>query len=411
MKPQIDRFRKDIEALGQIGRTPEGGVSRFSLSPEDLQGRNLVMSLMRDAGLLVRVDAIGNIRARREGRDPSLPLVMMGSHIDTVPNGGDFDGPTGVMGALEVVRTLNDNNITTKHPIEVVVFADEEGTRFEKGTLGSASMAGELKVEDLWNLADSRGITLKDALKTAEAAGSPDDVLLKKGEVKAFVELHVEQGSKLEEMNIPIGVVEAITGLCHLKITVSGKADHAGATPMNRRADALVPATQMIQEVERIGRSEPEHSLVTTVGYLEVHPGAMNIVPERAVFIVDVRDTSAATLDGAIEEIKSTIARIAQERKVEYRIEELEYVPAVDLSPTVRKDISDACDKLGIEWVDIPSRAGHDTTYMALAADAGMIFVPSVAGKSHTPEEVTHWEDIRVGLDVLYEVTLSLAGT
>ena len=175
---------------------------------------------------------------------------------------------------------------------------------------------------------------------------------------------------------------------------------------MNRRTDPLVPVAQMIQEVERIGRSDPAYSLVTTVGYLEVHPGAMNIVPERAVFTVDLRDTSAATLDEAIEEIKSMVTRIAQERKVDYQIQELEYVPAVDLSLMVRKTISDACDKLGIKWVDIPSRAGHDTTYMTMVADAGMIFVPSVAGKSHTPDEVTHWEDIRVGLNVLYEVTL-----
>ncbi|MEE9199719.1 MAG: Zn-dependent hydrolase [Dehalococcoidia bacterium] len=410
MKPNIDRFRRDIEALAQIGRVPEGGVSRFSLSPEDLKGRELVMGLMKEAGLSVRVDAIGNIRARREGQDPPLPLVMMGSHIDSVPNGGDFDGPTGVMGALEVVRTLNDAGVTTCHPIEVVVFTDEEGSRFKQGTLGSAAMGGVHRLEQFWDLVDEEGITFKEALGVIETGGSPDEIALKNGEVRAFLELHVEQSARLEEMGIPIGIVEAITGSSHLRVTVLGKADHAGATPMNRRTDALVPAAQMVQEVERIGRSDPAGSLVGTVGYLAVEPGAMNIVPSRVIFTTDVRDTSPSTLDSAVEEIRSMVVRVAQSRGVQFEIEDLEYTRAVSLSPLVRGAMSEACKKLGIKAVGISSRAVHDTSHIAQVADAGMIFVPSVGGKSHSPAELTHWEDIKPGLDVLHEVILSLAG-
>ena len=409
LKPNIDRFRKDIESLAKIGRIPEGGVARISLTPPDLEGRQLAMGIMRDLGLSVQVDAVGNIRGRRDGDNSSASIVMMGSHIDSVPNGGDFDGPTGVMGGLEVIRTLNDNGITTRHPIEVVVFTDEEGDRFKKGTLGSAVMAGILKLEEILGLEDEDGITFRGALKGVKPTGDPEDVVLKSGEVKSFVEFHVEQSARLEQMNVPVGIVDAITGACHLRITVHGKADHAGATPMNRRTDALVPAAQMVQEIERIGRSDPAGSLVTTVGILAVFPGAMNIVPERAVFTADVRDTSPTNLDSAIDEIKSTVGKIAQSRDVKCEIEDLEYTRAVHLSPTIREAISEACRKLNIKTMDMSSRAVHDTSHIAQVVDSGMIFVPSVAGKSHSPDELSHWEDIKVGLDVLYEVTLSLA--
>ena len=409
LEPNIDRFRKDIESLAKIGRIPEGGVARISLTPPDLEGRELVMGIMRELGLSVQVDAVGNIRGRRKGDDPSAPIVMMGSHIDSVPNGGDYDGPTGVMGGLEVIRTLNDGGVTTRHPIEVVVFTDEEGDRFKKGTLGSAVMAGVLKLEEILDLEDEDGITFRDALKNAKPAASPEDVVLKPREVKSFVEFHVEQSARLEQVNVPVGIVDAITGACHLRITVRGKADHAGATPMNRRADALVPAALMVQEIEKIGCADPSGSLVTTVGIMEVFPGAMNIVPERAVFTVDVRDTSPEDLDSAIDEIKSTAAEIAESRDVKCEIEDLEYTRAVHLSPTIRKAISEACQNLNIKTMDMPSRAVHDTSHIAQVVDAGMIFVPSVAGKSHSPDELSHWQDIKVGLDVLYQVILSLA--
>lgn len=411
MRPNIDRFQKDLEALARIGRVPEGGVARFSLTPADLEGRELVIGIMKGLGLNVRVDAVGNIRGRREGRDPALPIVMMGSHIDSVPNGGDYDGPTGVMGPLEVVRTLNDEGIVTRHPIEVVVFTDEEGDRFKRGTLGSAIMAGHMSWDEVRDLKDDDGISFEKALEAIETTGTPGEVVLSKGEVKSFVELHVEQSARLEEKEVPIGIVEAITGSSHKRVRVFGKADHAGATPMGRRTDALVPAARMVQEIERIGRSDPAASLVSTVGYLDVRPGAMNIVPSLVTFTTDVRDTSPDNLDAAIKEIDEMIARVAGERGVEFEIEDLEYVPAVALSPAIRSAIADACNKLDIGYMDTASRAIHDTSHMAHVTDAGMIFVPSVGGKSHSPDELTHWEDIRPGLEVLYEVTVALAGS
>ncbi len=407
--PKVDRFRMDMEALAQIGRIPEGGVARFSLTPADIEGRNLVISIMKQLGLSVKVDAIGNIRGRREGQDPTLPLVMMGSHIDSVPNGGDYDGPTGVMGALEIVRSLDDNNVKTRHPIEVVAFTDEEGVRFKKGTMGSAALTGAWPIEELYKLTDQNGVTVKEALTAIDIDGSSENLPMKPSEVKSFVELHVEQSALLDEIGVPIGIVQAITGSYHGLVTVVGKADHAGATPMNRRTDALVAASQMVQEVERIGRSDPAESLVATVGYMDVQPGATNIVPGLVTFTLDIRDTSVSTLESAIEETKRAIHSIAEEREVECSVVDTEYVPAVDMSTTVKDAISQACSHLGLQATDIQSRAVHDTSHMARIADAGMIFVPSVDGKSHSPDELTNWEDIAPGLEVLYEVTLTLA--
>lgn len=407
--PNLERFKNDMQALARIGRVPEGGVSRFALSPADIEGRKLTMGIMESIGLEVRVDAIGNIRARREGRAPEAPIVMMGSHIDSVPNGGDYDGPTGVMGPLEIIRTLNDQAIETLHPIEVVVFTDEEGARFRKGTLGSAVMAGRIPWDEIKDIKDDDGITLTEALKGIETSGAVEDIRLRKGEVKNFIELHVEQSGRLEENSKPIGIVQAITGSSHKRVKVYGSADHAGATPMDRRTDALVPVARMVQEIEKVGRADPNGSLVCTVGILNVKPGAMNIVPNEVTFTTDVRDTSPATLDAAIQDIDDMITAVALERGVEFDIENLEYIPAVEMSGEVKSAIASACDKLGLDRMDAYSRAVHDTSHIAQVTNAGMIFVPSVGGKSHSPDELTYWEDILPGLDVLYEVTLALA--
>ena len=407
--PNLERFKNDMQALAKIGRVPEGGVSRFALSPADIEGRELTMGIMESIGLEVRVDAIGNIRARREGRDPTAPIVMMGSHIDSVPNGGDYDGPTGVMGPLEIVRTLNEEGIETLHPIEVVVFTDEEGARFRKGTLGSAVMAGRIEWDEIKDIKDDNGVTLTEALKGIETTGTTEAIQLREGEVKSFVELHVEQSGRLEENSKPIGIVQAITGSSHKRVKVYGVADHAGATPMDRRTDALVPVARMVQEIERVGRGDPNGSLVCTVGIVQVKPGAMNIVPNEVTFTTDVRDTSPATLDAAIQDIDDMITAVALERGVEFDIENLEYIPAVNMSEEVKSAIASACDKLGLDRMDAYSRAVHDTSHIAQVTNAGMIFVPSVGGKSHSPDELTYWEDILPGLDVLYEVTLALA--
>ena len=270
-------------------------------------------------------------------------------------------------------------------------------------------MSGRIPWDEVKDIKDDAGVTLTEALKGIETSGTPEEIVLREGEVKSFVELHVEQSGRLEEQSKAIGVVQAITGSSHKRIKVFGVADHAGATPMDRRTDALVPAALMVQEMERIGRSDPEGSLVCTVGILQVKPGAMNIVPNEVTFTTDVRDTSPATLDEAIKDIDDMIAAVALERGVEFDIENLEYIPAVEMSEEVKSVIASACDKLGLDRMDAYSRAVHDTSHMAQVTNGGMIFVPSVGGKSHSPDELTHWEDIQPGLDVLYEVTLALA--
>ncbi|MEE9324757.1 MAG: Zn-dependent hydrolase [Dehalococcoidia bacterium] len=410
MRPSIDRLKRDMEELSLIGRNDEGGIDRAALSPANVEARSMVMGIMDELGLSIMVDAVGNIRGRKPGRNPSAPAVMTGSHLDSVPNGGNFDGPLGVLTPLEALRTMKDAGIEMEHPIEVVVFTGEEGSRFGKGTLGSSVMSGGLDIEEAYKLVDAQGITLQKALDAVEVRGKPQDVVLESEAVKSFVELHIEQGAKLEEAGIPIGIVEVISGLACFRVTATGRADHAGATPMNMRLDPLVAAAEMILAINRIAREDASGTLVATVGKLTVQPGAFNVVPAEVVFGIDVRDPSREVMGRAINEIKAAINRIASAHGVKVEVEELEKVMPTPLSPTIIETIAGSCDKLGIKAMRMYSGAIHDTSHMAEVTQAGMVFVPSAGGKSHSPLEFTPWEKIAVGLDVLFDVLLTLAG-
>ena len=345
--PNLDRFRKDMQALAQIGRVAEGGVSRFSLSPADIEGRKLTMGIMESIGTL----GAGGCDWEHPGAARGSRPVGAHSHDGVAHRQRTqrrrLRRPDGRDGSTGDSPYPQRRGVDTLHPIEVVVFTDEEGARFRKGTLGSAVMAGRIPWDEVKDIKDDAGVTLTEALKGIETSGTPEEIVLREGEVKSFVELHVEQSGRLEEQSKAIGVVQAITGSSHKRIRVFGVADHAGATPMDRRTDALVPVARMVQEMERIGRSDPEGSLVCTVGILQVKPGAMNIVPNEVTFTTDVRDTSPATLDEAIKDIDDMIAAVALERGVDFEIENLEYIPAVEMSEDVKSVIASACDKLG----------------------------------------------------------------
>ncbi|MBY6270310.1 Zn-dependent hydrolase, partial [Parageobacillus thermoglucosidasius] len=290
-----DRLWNRLLELGTIGKQPSGGITRLSFTKEERAAKEKVASYMKEAGLAVYEDAVGNLIGRKEGKEKDAPAVLVGSHIDSVYNGGMFDGPLGVLAAVEVLQTMSERGVKTKHPIEVVAFTDEEGARFSYGMIGSRGMAGTLSEEELVHQ-DKHGISLAAAME--EAGLDPSKIgkaARRKGSVKAYVELHIEQGRVLEQANLPVGIVTGIAGLIWAKLTVKGKAEHAGATPMPIRRDPLVAAAQIIQVIEQ--EAKKTGTTVGTVGQMQVFPGGINIIPERVEFSLDLRDLDAAVRD------------------------------------------------------------------------------------------------------------------
>ena len=400
-----DRMEQRIKALSAFGANPEGGVSRVAFSEADLAGRAYIRDLMREAGLSVRVDTAGNIIGRREGSEPDLPVIMFGSHIDSVPGGGNYDGDVGVIGAIEVVQLLQDNAIRTRHPLEVVSFTDEEG-----GLTGSRAMIGEIGDATLGVVSHS-GMTIGDGIRTV--GGDPKRLDLaerRPGELKAFIELHIEQGAILHEENIDIGVVEGIVGIRWWDVTVEGFANHAGTTPMNRRWDAMVTAAEYILAVNRVATSMSGRQ-VATVGRLRAEPGAPNVIPGEVILSLEIRDLSAAKIQRVFDEIRQEGARIADERLTPIRHEEIDV--ASSPAPTderMRRIIAASADDLKLSFKFMPSGAGHDAQDMTRIAPTGMIFVPSVNGISHSPKEFTSAEDMANGASVLYRTVLAIDG-
>jgi beta-ureidopropionase / N-carbamoyl-L-amino-acid hydrolase len=403
---QQERLWETLQRLSGFGRNPEGGVSRVGFSEADIAGRTYVMNLMKEAGLAVRVDAAGNIFGRRAGSE-NLPVLLFGSHIDSVPHGGSFDGDVGSLGAIEVVRALNDAGIRTGHPLEVVVWSNEEGGRFYSALFGSSAAAGIVPAEAL-DTRDEKGETLSYWLK--RLGGDPDHfsaARIAPGSVAGYLELHIEQGAVLDEARIPIGVVQGIVGISLRACTATGFANHAGTTPMDRRQDALAAASRAVLAVREAVRSEPGRQ-VGTVGELKVEPGASNVIPGRVTFSVELRDLDAQKLERIGERVLERFAGIAREENV--RIEctaPSVHAPALTdarLKDAIRAAASDA----GLPTLDLPSGAGHDAQNVARFAPVGMIFVPSRGGISHAPREYSSPEEVAGGAEVLYRALLRL---
>ena len=360
------------------------------------------------AGLAVSIDAVGNIRGRRAGRE-SLPPVFLGSHLDTVPEGGNYDGSVGVLAALEIVRTLNDLNLVTKRPIDVVNFSAEESSRFGMATIGSKAMCGKIDLATLHRLKDQEGFSLYESLQANDFA--PDNIqqaVLQPGDIHAFLELHIEQGPVLEQKNCPIGIVTSIAAPTRFKVTVEGRADHSGNTPMALRKDALAAAAELVLGVERIAK-EVSKNTVATVGYLYVSPGAMNVIPGRVELGIDIRDISMENKDKASSAILDLIDMIAARREVVIRQEQLCDDVPVRLSGKIISTLVDAAETADINFIRMPSGAGHDAMNMATITDVGMIFIPSVGGISHNIDEYSRMEDICVGTDLLFDTAIRLA--
>lgn len=410
--PSIDAaaLRTRIEALSMFGRPAGGtfadGVSRVAYSDADLAGRRYVMDLMRAAGLAPRIDPAGNIFALRAGTDASLPPVLFGSHIDSVPSGGNFDGDLGSLAALGVIEALNRAAVRTRHPLEIVVWAAEEGVAFNRGLAGSRIVAGDVApdhMEHVWN-----GMRRADAIR--KIGGDPArimDARRQKGAWHGYLELHIEQGGTLERTKTPIGVVQGIVAIERYEAKITGFANHAGTTPMAERQDAMVAAAHLTLAVREAVTRRPGRQ-VGTVGRIEVTPNAPNVVPGAATLIIELRDLSTDTLRSIAEEIRARAAAIASETRTTVQITPASSNPPAFADTSVQDVVERAATALSLSSARMPSGAGHDAQMMAQLAPMGMIFVPSVAGISHSPKELTRWEDCANGANVLLRSVLAL---
>ncbi|HLG17361.1 MAG TPA: Zn-dependent hydrolase [Blastocatellia bacterium] len=396
------RISDHLAALSEFGKNPQGGVSRVAYSEADLLGREYAMVLMRAAKLDVRVDFAGNLVGRRAGSDPSLPPLVMGSHIDSVPEGGNYDGDVGSMGAIEAAQTLAENNVATRHPIEVIIFQNEEG-----GTIGSHALSGELTEKQL-GLMTRSGRTIREGIKFI--GGNPDmlaSARRKPGSIAAYLELHIEQGGILDAEKINIGVVEGIVGITQWDVTIEGFANHAGTTPMNQRRDAMLAAARFIDAVNRIVTGVPGRQ-VGTVGRLQALPGAYNVIPGKVVLGLELRDLDANKVQMLFERIGAEARQIAEATGTQFGFNEVNSIDPALTDLRIRKLIDDTAKGLGFTTKLLPSGAGHDAQEMARLGPVGMIFVPSVAGISHSPREFSRPEDIANGADVLLHTLLKL---
>ena len=402
------RLWQRLKELGEIGRDEStSGVTRLSLTDEERAAKDLVASYMKEANLSVREDVAGNLIGRREGSDPEAPAILVGSHIDSVYEGGMFDGALGVLAGVEVLQTINEQEIMTRHPIEVVSFTDEEGARFGFGMMGSRAVAGTLENSDL-ERTDESGISIAKAMERhGFDPGSIREAARSENSIKAYVELHIEQGKVLESRGLPVGVVEGIASILWRRFVVSGEAGHAGTNPMNIRRDALLAAAVIAQVIE--DEASKTGTSVGTVGQFEVSPGGINIIPGEVRFTLDLRDVSEQVRDSTERQILDSAEELCLERSVTLSSEVLQRVEAAPCSELVRKAAEEACQALGLEPFTLPSGAGHDAMQLKDLCPVGMIFARSKDGTSHSPAEWTMKEDCTLGANVLYETVTSLA--
>jgi N-carbamoyl-L-amino-acid hydrolase len=404
---RIDRKRleQSIDELGKIGETPRGGLTRLALTDDDRRGRDLMVRWMREAGLRVTVDQMGNIFGERAGAE-RLPPVMIGSHIDSVPTGGKYDGQLGVLCGLETIRALEQHRIRTRHPVTLAIFTNEEGARFQPAMIASGVMAGKIALEDAYNARDKDGIRLVDELERIGYLGAEPCVARP---FRAYLELHIEQGPVLEEEGFAVGIVDGIVAISWSRLTLHGVQDHAGPTPMRIRHDALVAAADVVAGVRRIAR-ELGGDLVTTVGNLTVQPNIPNAIPGKVTLSIDMRDPRGETLDVALGRLDATVKEACAREGVRGELEHYWRVPYTPFAPDVVAAIERAAVASGARHRHILSGAGHDAQYMAAIGPAGMIFVPSRDGRSHCEEEFTPMDDIERGATTLFLAAVDLAG-
>ena len=408
---QKERLQKDFDAMAQLTGLGEG-VNRLAFTDADWEGRQYIIDCMNDAGLDVEIDGFGNVIGYKVGTNPDLPVVMVGSHTDSVPNGGNYDGVVGVLSAIEAVRSMIDDGFEHEHTIAVVDFMCEESSRFGTATLGSKAMRGKLTLNDLHRLVDTQGISLYDSLKERKLHPDAIESMAYNRPVKAFIEMHIEQGKVLEHEQKQIGIVSGIAAPERFYVTIRGNADHSGATPMNLRHDALCGSSKIILGIEEVTSMQEEPPVVGTVGIAEVVPGAMNVIPGAVKLGVDIRSISKVARDSVVFLIKELIDVIAEKRGLSYTIEPISKDHPVSMHPLMVKEIERAVTSLQLEYMIMPSGAGHDAMHWAEVAPTGMIFIPCRDGISHNSAEFAAMDDIVAGAEVLENVikNISLVG-
>lgn len=404
LQVNADRLWKSLMDLAAIGATEKGGVRRLTLTDPDRQARDLFVRWCADAGMSIQVDRIGNIFARRAGTDAGAPPVAMGSHLDSQPSGGKFDGAYGVMAGLEIVRTLNDAAIRTRAPVEVAAWTNEEGSRFVPTMMGSGVYAGVYELEQVLGQTDVEGISVREALKSSGYAGEAQPHRL-----GAYFEAHIEQGPVLEQTRTTIGVVLGALGQRWFDVAIAGQDSHAGPTPMETRKDALLAASRLVVEVNRIATTFPDYAR-GTVGFLQVKPNSRNVVPGEVRMTVDLRNAKDGTLAAMAEELKCCIAQIAAGCRVEMVLKEVVYFPPSEFAPDLVNSVREGSKKFGYSHRDIVSGAAHDAVYLARIAPTAMVFVPCEGGISHNEFENAQPEDVAAGCNVLLHAVLERAG-
>jgi N-carbamoyl-L-amino-acid hydrolase len=408
---QSERLEGSLRRLAEIGKDPEGGTTRIAFSREDQAARDWIMGEMKDAGLDVWVDAAANIHGRRPGGDSEAPVILFGSHIDTVPQGGDFDGCLGSLGALEVLRTLRERDEETAHPLEMVIWSDEEGSHFGMGFFGSRAATFGLGSHEL-GLADEEGVSQADWLE--RYGGDPhhiEEARLQRENVAAYLELHIEQGPRLFREGHQIGIVEGIVGIRRYEVILEGTANHAGTTPMEERRDALLAAAKLTLAVREEILAQPGRQ-VGNVGSIKASPGAPNVVPGRVRMPIELRDLNQAVIDDMAVRIEQRAAAIGREDDVSFRFEKTGEEEPTLTDTAIRDAIEKAALECGFSTFRMPSGAGHDAQLLArFGVPTGMIFVPSKDGVSHSPREWTDWDDCACGVEALYRTILALDRT
>ncbi|MDD2205874.1 MAG: Zn-dependent hydrolase [Aminobacterium sp.] len=409
LESKVSRIQRDIETMARFTATPGLGMTRLSFTEEDKKTREFICSEMEKAGLHVYTDAAGSIFGRREGTQKDAPLVMIGSHFDSVKNGGNFDGPAGIVTALEIARILYENNISTANPIEFVAMIEEEGTRFGAGLYGSRAMTGKVPHSEIESFRDADGVSLGeamekfglDSLKIKDAIRNPEDL-------KAFIELHIEQGPVLESESLDVGFVSTIVGITRYDIEIEGRADHAGTTPMHMRKDALLASFEVAKAIHDAAYAKGEGT-VGTVGKLVVYPGGANIVPGKVFFTVDIRSVEQGNIEDVVKEMKETLEYVSHQMGVSVHMEQKLAIPPVHLADEIRGIFEEEAIGRNIRYRHMVSGAGHDAMIMASLTNVGLIFVPSKDGRSHCPEEWTDYEQLKKGIDIALGAILRLS--
>lgn len=402
MQTNLERIKNHLEQLDVYTATPDQGTTRLTYSKEDLGARNYLKSEMAKVGLTVSEDAIGNIYGRLEGANPDLPAVIVGSHFDSVPNGGAFDGPAGVITGLEVASVFHEQQIKPYFPLEIIAMVEEEGARFGAGLLASRAITGKVTKEMLHEMKDADGITAAEAMAgLGFDANKVHTAIRTKDSVKAFIELHIEQGPVLESANEDVALVDTVVGLTEIKVTIKGQAGHAGTTPMLDRKDALVAAVEILKELPELAIQEGGGT-VLTIGKLNVYPNGANVIPDKVVFTVDIRAKEEIHVLNTLEKTKKII-QSAEKNGITCEIEDMLYEKPTYLSKEIHQALTESADKLGFKYRTMVSGAGHDAMIFAGMTEVGLIFVPSHKGISHAPEEWTDYDQLQKGIEVVLE--------